>query len=115
MRLLPGWWCESAKPVPVIMKQRRQPVTEMEPDDEERHTWDSEQHELQDIVKNTVHWPMAVAVCSPPASLPVTPTPSKGTTSTARQLPSAFGSPALDSGASAVAQYELQATKTMLP
>ena len=55
---------------PVIVDQSRQPLTEKEPDDEESNKLDIEQHELQDdVARNAVHWPMAVAVWSPPASL----------------------------------------------
>ena len=101
---------------PVIVDQRRQPLTAKKPDDEERNKWDTEQHYLQeDVAKNAVHWPMAVAVWTPPTTIPATPTPSKGTTSTAGQLPSAVGSPALDTLATAAAHVERQTTTTMLP
>ena len=94
----------------MIVDLRRQPASETDPDDAERNKSVVEQPELQAAVaKNTAHWPMKAIAWTPPAALPVTPTPSKGA-SVAGRTP---GSPALEALASAAAQVERQSATTV--
>ena len=63
----------------VIIDPRRQPLTEVAPDEVEKVKWEEEQRQLEaEVSKNTMHWPIVQVQWTPPATLPVTPTPSKG-------------------------------------
>ena len=63
----------------VIIDPRRQPLTDVAPDELEKWKWEEEQRQLDtEVAKNTMHWPIVQPHWIPPTTLPVTPTPSKG-------------------------------------
>ena len=94
----------------VIVDLRRQPVSEIEPEEEERNKWDVEQRELQAAVaKNAAHWPMLVTAWTRLVVLPTTPIPGKGASAVGHTQ----GSPALEALASAAAQVERQSATTV--